>query len=73
MLRILNSVADNERSETPENLCKIGADIGVIATAFADLQTAISKAKKTGKMIVVCGSLYLYQDLYKIIEKNGKK
>lgn len=67
------AVADNERSETPENLCKIGADIGVIATAFADLQTAISKAKKTGKMIVVCGSLYLYQDLYKIIEKNGKK
>lgn len=65
-------VSNNERSETPENLCKIGAESGVFGTAFSDLKSAISAAKNTEKLIVVCGSLYLYQDLHKIIEKNRK-
>lgn len=67
------AVEDNERSETPENLCKIGAESGVIATAFTSLKDAIFSAKETGKLIVVCGSLYLYQDLYKILLENKEK
>ncbi len=67
------SVVHNERSETPENLCRIGKESGVLAIAFSDLEKAISAAEQTGKLIVVCGSLYLYQDLHKILEKNKKK
>ncbi|MBR5239174.1 MAG: bifunctional folylpolyglutamate synthase/dihydrofolate synthase [Clostridia bacterium] len=67
------SVSDNERSETPENLCRIGNESGVFGSAFSDLKTAISAAKETGKLIVVCGSLYLYMDLWNLIEKNKKK
>ncbi len=66
------SVKNNERSETPENLCEKGKLSGVFGTAFLDLESAISAAKNTKKLIVVCGSLYLYQDLYQIIEKNRK-
>lgn len=67
------SVTDNERSDTPENLCKIGMESGVVGTAFSDLECAISAAKQTGKLVVVCGSLYLYQDLYKVLKKNKEK
>ncbi len=67
------SVCDNQRSDTPEHLCEIARESGVFATAFSDLESAISAAKKTGKLIVVCGSLYLYQDLWKVLGKNRKK
>ena len=67
------AVSGNERSETPENLCKIAEKSHVFATAFPDLESALSVAKLTEKLIVICGSLYLYQDLHNVIEKNKKK
>ena len=67
------SVVDNERSETPDNLCKIGEESGVFGKGFSDLKNAICAASQTGKLIVICGSLYLYQDLHKVFEKNKKK
>ena len=66
------AVRENERSETPENLCKIGEASGVKAQSFTDLDSAISAAKQTGKLIVVCGSLYLYKDLWELIKKEPK-
>ncbi len=67
------SVCNNERSDTPENLCQIARESGVFGTAFSDLESAIFAAEKTGKLIVVCGSLYLYQDLSVLLEKNNQK
>lgn len=66
------TVKNNERAETPENLCKIGASAGVCGHPYSDLQTAVIKAKQTQKLVVVCGSLYLYQDLSEILPEIRK-
>ena len=66
------TVQNNERAETPENLCKIGETAGVVGYAFSDLKAAIIKAKQTQKLVVVCGSLYLYQDLWEILPEIRK-
>lgn len=61
------TVKNNERAESPDNLCEIAKSSGVYGYAFSDLKSAIFSAIKQKKMIVVCGSLYLYQDLIEIL------
>ncbi len=67
------SVKNNERSETAENLCSIAEKVGIVGTAYNDLKTAVSDAKKTKKLIVVCGSLYLYLDLWDVLQNKPKE
>ncbi|MBO5409348.1 MAG: bifunctional folylpolyglutamate synthase/dihydrofolate synthase [Clostridia bacterium] len=62
------TVKNNERAETPEHLCEIGKKAGVFGKAYANLKDALSEAFKTKKLIVICGSLYLYMDLWEILE-----
>ena len=57
-------VKDNARAETAENLAKMATENGFKATAFDDIKTAYTIAKSTEKIVVVCGSLYLYKDFY---------
>ena len=61
------TVKENERAELPETLCTIGKQAGVYGIAFSDLEGALSYAKDSGRLIVVCGSLYLYKDLWEIL------
>lgn len=65
-------VKNNERCESPEKLCEKGKNAGVLCSSFETLETALAKARHTGKQIVVCGSLYLYQDLYELVKKEDK-
>ena len=66
------TVQNNERAELPHNLCKIGEEAGVKAKSFDTLKEAIAYAKKQKKLIVVCGSLYLYQDLFEILSNHSR-
>lgn len=66
------TVHNNQRAETPENLCKIAKEAGVFGIGFPDLAQAISAARAKNKLIVVCGSLYLYLDLSKILPELHK-
>ena len=66
-------VKDNARAETAENLAKKAENCGFAATAFDDIKNAYTAAKATGKLVVVCGSLYLYKDFYEAFPEVFKK
>lgn len=56
------SVKDNPRSATAEGLSDIISKYGFICTPCENIKIAYEKATKLNKMIVICGSLYLYKD-----------
>ena len=64
------SVKDNPRSATSEELAEIISKHGFLTTPCKDIQTAYKKAKELNKMIVICGSLYLYKDFMSDIIDN---
>ena len=55
-------VKDNPRSATADELAKIVSAHGFDTTPCNNIQDAYNLAKKLDKMIVICGSLYLYKD-----------
>ncbi len=67
------SVKENERSEKPDALVEIGTNAGVLGTSFPSIEEALLEADKTKKMIVVCGSLYLYKDLWDFLKDKQKE
>ncbi len=56
------SVKDNPRSATAEELSGIISKHGFMCIPCENIKIAYEKAKNLGKMIVICGSLYLYKD-----------
>ena len=56
------SVKDNPRSATANELSQIIEKHGFLCTPCQDIKIAYKEATKLGKMIVICGSLYLYKD-----------
>lgn len=56
------SVKDNPRSATAEGLSDIISKYGFICAPCENIKIAYEKATKLNKMIVICGSLYLYKD-----------
>ena len=62
-------VLDNPRAAEPKTLAAKLCELGFSATAFESLDEAYSLAKAKGKPIIVCGSLYLYKDLYYVRRK----
>ncbi len=56
------SVKDNPRSATAEELSQIISKHGFLSTPCEDIKIAYEKATRLDKVIVICGSLYLYKD-----------
>ncbi len=56
------SVKENPRSASSEELADIISTHGFSCTPCCDIQNAYKKATALNKMIVICGSLYLYKD-----------
>ncbi len=56
------SVENNERAMSSEMLCKKALALGLDAKAYQSITDAYHSAVKSGKLIVICGSLYLYKD-----------
>ena len=56
------AVKDNERSMGGEEFAKKARALGLDASSYEDIKEAYAAAKKTGKLIIICGSLYLYKD-----------
>ena len=64
------SVKDNPRSATAKELSDILSKHGFSCTSCTNIKQAYEKAKKLDKMIVICGSLYLYKDFMTDIIDN---
>ncbi len=62
-------VLDNPRAAEPQALAAKLCELGFSATAFESLDEAYNTAKASGKPVIVCGSLYLYKDLYYVRKK----
>ncbi len=62
-------VQDNPRAAEPQDLVAKLSELGFSATAFESLEDAYNLAKTKGKPVIVCGSLYLYKDLYYVRRK----
>lgn len=56
------SVKDNPRSASASELAALISKHGFSATACENIKAAYEAAIRLGKMIVICGSLYLYKD-----------
>ncbi|MBQ9748909.1 MAG: bifunctional folylpolyglutamate synthase/dihydrofolate synthase [Clostridia bacterium] len=61
---VFTTVQDNPRAMGAEALCRAAAEKGVTGEWAPDLKTALAIARAKGNLVVACGSLYLYKDLF---------
>lgn len=60
---LFTTVQNNPRALPAADLAAKAAELGIEGDACDTLTEAIERARETGKMILICGSLYLYADL----------
>lgn len=60
------SVRDNARSMPAEQLAQIALEEGLQARAYPTLHEAYDDALASGKLVILCGSLYLYKDFWEM-------
>lgn len=56
------TVENNERSMSGDELARKARSLGFKASSYKNIAEAYKDAEKSGKLIIVCGSLYLYAD-----------
>jgi folylpolyglutamate synthase/dihydropteroate synthase len=61
---IFTTVQNNPRAMGAEALRDAAAEKGIVGEWAQDLKSAIALAREKGNLVVVCGSLYLYADLF---------
>ena len=68
---VFTTVKDNPRAMTASDLLLRAKGDGFDGVAFEELRDAYQYAKEKGDLVLICGSLYLYKDLYdEILSKN---
>ena len=60
---LFTTVQNNPRALPATDLAAKAAELGITGEPCDNLAEAIERAKEAGKMILICGSLYLYADL----------
>lgn len=63
-------VKDNPRALSAEALREKAEALGIPGTAYPEIGDAYEAAVKTGRLTVICGSLYLYGDLKAYLEEK---
>ncbi len=61
---VFTTVQDNPRAMGAEALCRAAASHGVSGEWAPTLKEALALARAKGNLVVACGSLYLYKDLF---------
>lgn len=61
---IFTTIRDNERAMGAAELCDAARAGGIIGEYRDDLRSAIAYAEKSSTLILICGSLYLYNDRF---------
>ncbi len=61
---VFTTVQNNPRAMGAEALCEAAAKDGIMGEWAPNLKAAIELAREKGNLVVVCGSLYLYADLF---------
>lgn len=68
---VFTTVKDNPRAMTASDLLLRARGDGFDGVAFEELKDAYKYAKDKGELVFICGSLYLYKDLYdEILSKS---
>ena len=60
---LFTTVLNNPRALPADALAAKAAELGIAGESCPTLSAAVELAKERGKMILICGSLYLYADL----------
>lgn len=60
---LFTEVQSNPRAMSANELCRRAGELGIVGEAVPTLAEAIGRARELGRMILICGSLYLYADL----------
>ncbi len=61
---IFTTVQNNPRAMDAEALCQAAKEKGIVGESARNLKEALALAREKGVLTIVCGSLYLYADLY---------
>jgi dihydrofolate synthase/folylpolyglutamate synthase len=70
---IYTTVKDNPRAASAEELLVKARSLGYNGAAYDDIADAYEDAVSRGKMVIICGSLYLYRDVRTYLDKRNKK
>jgi dihydrofolate synthase/folylpolyglutamate synthase len=65
---IFTEVKNNPRADTAEETLARAEAIGIGGVAIPDIGEAYREATGRGRLTVICGSLYLYKDLYEYLK-----
>lgn len=60
-------VKDNPRAAETNTVCEASEKLGIDAAPYESLADAYDNALKNGKIVVLCGSLYLYKDFNEVL------
>ena len=61
---VFTTVQDNPRAMGAEALCRKAGENGIRGEWASNLKEALAMARAKGNLVIVCGSLYLYKDLF---------
>ncbi len=64
------TVKNNPRALDAQGLKEKAAGYGVAGEAYAEIGDAYEATKATGRLTLICGSLYLYKDLREYLDKK---
>ena len=67
---IFTTVKDNPRASSAEELKRRAAEYGYTGDAYEEIGDAYEAARSRGQLTVICGSLYLYGDLMRYLNKE---
>ncbi len=70
---IYTTVTDNPRAASAEELLVKARSLGYKGEAYDDVGEAYEHAISRGKLVVICGSLYLYRDVRAYLDKKEKR
>ena len=59
---VFTTVKDNPRAMSAAELCEVALSLGFSGVAFEEIGEAYEYALRENRLVVICGSLYLYKD-----------
>ena len=69
---IFTTVKDNPRAASAAELKEKAKSLGYTGDAYEEILDAYTDARSRGRLVVICGSLYLYKDFTETLTKYNK-
>lgn len=68
---VFTTVKDNPRADSAEALKERANSLGFDGNCYEEIGDAYEEAVNSGRLTVICGSLYLYKDLKEYLNQNN--